>query len=219
MSQCQKNFKANLIALSSEQSIPSKIEINKENFTIGKLSKNDCCISLPHVSSSHALIQFDSAKNAFVLTDLNSTNGTYLRGEKLVPNTINVIHHKDIVIFGKISMQFLYEIPAPPTGCSAPLSKGLGINKNIQPGLIIRGSGENVYRMESLFNQGGMGTLYKATSLNDQQLVVVKFLPSEDATDKKNIFRFLTEASTVVELEHENIVRGLSAVAKINRHK
>ena len=55
----------------------------------------------PGVSSKHCQIYFDSGNNCFVLTDLNSSYGTYLmNGQKLLPNTPIRLNAKDYFYLG-----------------------------------------------------------------------------------------------------------------------
>ena len=55
----------------------------------------------PGVSSKHCQIYFDSGNNCFVLTDLNSSYGTYLmNGQKLLPNTPVRLNAKDYFYLG-----------------------------------------------------------------------------------------------------------------------
>ena len=55
-----------------------------KKITIGKSSSNDIVVSSdPTVSRSHSFIHEDSYGEVFI-TDLNSTNGSYVNGERVV---------------------------------------------------------------------------------------------------------------------------------------
>jgi hypothetical protein len=58
------------------------VAITSFPFTIGR---DDCdyIIGDPNVSRRHAQITFDANRRAFFITDLNSSNGTYLNGQRL----------------------------------------------------------------------------------------------------------------------------------------
>jgi tRNA A-37 threonylcarbamoyl transferase component Bud32 len=63
---------------------------------------------------------------------------------------------------------------------------------------------------EKLGQQGAMGCLFLAQHQNLNRKVVVKVLPPENATKKKNLERFLREARAAAKLEHPNIVQVLN---------
>ncbi len=50
---------------------------------IGRRADNHIRLSDPNVSRKHALLEFIPEKNEYLLTDLQSTNGTYLNDEKI----------------------------------------------------------------------------------------------------------------------------------------
>ncbi len=53
----------------------------KEMATIGRASENDLVLDHPQVSRRHAQVRWDGAQ--YVISDLNSTNGVYVNGERL----------------------------------------------------------------------------------------------------------------------------------------
>lgn len=50
---------------------------------IGRRTDNYIRLSDPNVSRKHAALEFNPEKEQYVLTDLHSTNGTYLNEEKI----------------------------------------------------------------------------------------------------------------------------------------
>jgi pSer/pThr/pTyr-binding forkhead associated (FHA) protein len=52
------------------------------------------------VSRVHARLQ--QSEDALTLIDLNSVNGTYLNGERLIPNQPRILHDGDEIRFGKL---------------------------------------------------------------------------------------------------------------------
>ena len=74
--------------------------INREHFTIGADPENDGVISTESLglSRKHAVIEYEGG--GYSLTDLHSTNGTYLNGEWLVPETKTPIRGGDQIRFG-----------------------------------------------------------------------------------------------------------------------
>jgi len=68
----------------------------KENMTIGRAEENDIVIDNLAVSGYHARI--DKAGDTYILTDLQSTNGTFVNDKKIVSYRLR---HKDKVSIGK----------------------------------------------------------------------------------------------------------------------
>jgi predicted component of type VI protein secretion system len=68
----------------------------KENMTIGRADENDVVIDNLAVSGYHARI--DKAGDTYILTDLQSTNGTFVNDKKIVSYRLR---HKDKVTIGK----------------------------------------------------------------------------------------------------------------------
>jgi len=68
----------------------------KENMTIGRAEENDVVIDNLAVSGYHARI--DKAGDTYILTDLQSTNGTFVNDKKIVSYRLR---HKDKVSIGK----------------------------------------------------------------------------------------------------------------------
>ena len=58
------------------------------------------------VSRAHAVLQLDG--DHLYLTDLESTNGTYIAGEKLEPNTPTIVHKGDEVLLGRLAIQIMF---------------------------------------------------------------------------------------------------------------
>lgn len=57
------------------------------------------------VSRLHAVLKREGEQ--VILRDLGSANGTYLNGKRLQANVDQVLHHGDIVSFGKLKIQIL----------------------------------------------------------------------------------------------------------------
>lgn len=79
-----------------------------EQTTIGRHPSNDIVLALESISRFHARI--DSRGDYFILQDLNSSNGSYVNGEKV---TQLAIHNGDQVTFGNIEFDFLNEASDP----------------------------------------------------------------------------------------------------------
>ena len=74
-------------------------------FFIGTLkTKVDYAINSRSVSRFHAKIEQENGQ--FFLVDLNSTNGTFVNGEKLKPNERHIIYQGDLISFAEIGYWF-----------------------------------------------------------------------------------------------------------------
>lgn len=76
-------------------------EMNFPVFTIGRNKNNSYQLDIPIVSGSHLQVDYEDGK--YYVTDLNSTNGTYINGEKI---TKAEIRHGDVIIVGDINLTF-----------------------------------------------------------------------------------------------------------------
>ncbi len=87
--------------------------VEQTEFTMGRISDNqpimpDIDFSAYKayengVSRLHAVIRHNNG-NAIIM-DLGSSNGTYVNGARLLPNTEQPLHHGDVVALGKLKIQ------------------------------------------------------------------------------------------------------------------
>jgi len=69
---------------------------DKDNMTVGRNEGNDIVIDNLAVSGLHARI--DKTENTYILTDLQSTNGTFVNDNRIISHRLQ---HKDKIIVGK----------------------------------------------------------------------------------------------------------------------
>ncbi|MDK2972933.1 MAG: two-component system, NtrC family, sensor kinase [Candidatus Sumerlaeota bacterium] len=69
--------------------------------TVGRHPSNNIILGADSISRFHARI--DKRGNFFILQDLNSSNGTYVNGERITQMTL---HHNDEVTFGAVEFAF-----------------------------------------------------------------------------------------------------------------
>lgn len=67
--------------------------------SIGRDSSNDISINNQLCSRKHAVIQ--KIKNGFFISDLNSTNGTFINGNKIKPDQWVRLSRGDVITVGK----------------------------------------------------------------------------------------------------------------------
>src|SRR5207253_1777783 len=87
----------------------------KVDTTIGRVDDNSFQISEPSVSSHHCEILLRGPE--VVVRDLNSTNGTYINGEKV---TESVLKPGQVLRLGQIEMRLETESPSTGSPSSAP---------------------------------------------------------------------------------------------------
>src|SRR6188474_3163037 len=94
-------------------------ELNVEKTTVGRVEDNAFQIAEPSVSSHHAEIILRGSD--VVIKDLNSTNGTYINGEKI---SESVLKPGQTLKLGQVEIRLETEgMPAPapmPAGSAAP---------------------------------------------------------------------------------------------------
>lgn len=69
--------------LDQSVSLPKEIELKNGLYEVGRESPADIVVAVPTVSTRHAMLRLENSKVS--VTDLSSTNGTYLDDEELVP--------------------------------------------------------------------------------------------------------------------------------------
>ncbi|MET0398652.1 MAG: FHA domain-containing protein [Longimicrobiaceae bacterium] len=84
---------------------------------IGRAAGNDVVIPDDSVSATHARLEFD--QGAWRLTDLESTNGTYVEGVRLAPQVPTPLGYGSSVRFGGIPLHFRAVETADPAAARA----------------------------------------------------------------------------------------------------
>ena len=79
--------------------------IEKTSITVGRSEGVDIVVVDTTVSRKHAQLEFKD--NHYILTDLDSSNGTYVNGEKI---DIKIISFGDLVQFGEMKFVFSGDI-------------------------------------------------------------------------------------------------------------
>lgn len=92
------------LTLRYKETILKEYDLPKDKaVTIGRYDSNDIVIENLAVSGHHAKIDF--TENGYLLTDLKSTNGTFVN-EDLV--STHWLQHQDVIIIGKHTLVFAY---------------------------------------------------------------------------------------------------------------
>ncbi|KPL10990.1 hypothetical protein AMJ85_04960, partial [candidate division BRC1 bacterium SM23_51] len=81
--------------------VVSKYVFDKDAMSIGRSRDNDIAIENLAVSRNHARIR--RMENSYILSDLNSANGTYVNGVRI---TKTEVFHDDVITIGKHQLTF-----------------------------------------------------------------------------------------------------------------
>ena len=82
-------------------------KLTKERISIGRNRTSQIILNNNTISKDHAIIEFDQDGNA-IIKDLNSSNGTYVNGQRLKFNPIR-LKTGDKITFGKYETEFTFE--------------------------------------------------------------------------------------------------------------
>ncbi|MCD6295530.1 MAG: FHA domain-containing protein, partial [Deltaproteobacteria bacterium] len=90
------------LILTFNKQVVKEFPFAKDGMTVGRKPENDIQIDNLAVSSFHARI--DKTGSDFILTDLQSTNGTFIKDKKIVTHKLK---HGDNIVIGKHVLLFL----------------------------------------------------------------------------------------------------------------
>ena len=112
-------------------------ELNVEKTTIGRVEDNSFQIAEPSVSSQHCeiLVEGDNV----VVKDLNSTNGTFINGEKI---SEGVLKPGQVLRLGQIEIRLengAGAAPAPAAAAPAAASASSAARKQLDQTVVMRG--------------------------------------------------------------------------------
>src|SRR6516162_1080474 len=85
-------------------------ELKVDKVTIGRVEDNTFQIAEPSVSSHHCEVLMRGAD--VVIHDLDSTNGTFINGEKITEKVLKI---GEILRLGQIEMRLEGDAPPPPS--------------------------------------------------------------------------------------------------------
>ncbi len=144
-----------------------------------------CAVVLSDNQASRRHFQIESKTGAWTLTDLNSTNGTFLNDEQVQSASLRI---GDKIQVGDTILSLLSDQ-----------------RQETQHGLVGKTLGG--YEIIERVGRGGMGTVFKANALSLNREVAFKVLSSKLLKDSKFIEQFVSEARAAGQLNHPNIVQ------------
>ncbi len=163
------------------------------------------------------------------LTDLRSRNGTLVGG---VRANLADLKHGDVIKTGRTSLLvamsaqqreampspaegnetatlMLLAVPAVPALAAIPAPALAHTCMDAVPAAPSEFPLVPGYRILRELGRGGMGVVYQAERLQDKLTVALKTILPAVNTNRKQVKRFLREASMLQQLEHPNIIRCL----------
>lgn len=124
-------IKAKLKALKEDSRLERQYSITKTVTTIGRHPSNDIKIKSPLISRFHCVLKFQD--NSFVITDLKSSNGSFINGKEVTTKT--TVRDGDVVKIGDVEFELEYEEAEKSS------DKNYDLNKTTKVKLVPRGEG------------------------------------------------------------------------------
>jgi hypothetical protein len=76
--------------------------------TVGRTSNNDVVVPDASVSRFHAVLDHHAASGLWSIVDVDSSNGVFVRGERLKPNAPFLLGEDDALVLGSVPLRFLH---------------------------------------------------------------------------------------------------------------
>jgi serine/threonine protein kinase/pSer/pThr/pTyr-binding forkhead associated (FHA) protein len=201
--------------MGAELQVPEgRIPLGLEPITIGRASTNQIVLRDPSVSSHHAQITLKD--QAYWITDTQSTNGTLLNEQRLVPQVPARLHPGDAIRFGNITC--IYGVLDRPSrsfasSLTSEQEKTSAGASPLSPPQIERHQPDRIgqrfgnYRLSKFLGQGGFAEVYLGDHIYLDTQTAIKVLHTQLVG--QDVEQFRQEARTIAHLEHPHIVRLL----------
>ena len=105
------------LVVSSDGVETQHVHLMKDRTTLGRRHHNDVALSDLSVSGMHCVFERGDS-GAIWLTDVGSTNGTYVNGERIQRRQLE---DQDVVTVGIYSIRFLLQPPVAVAGQTSPM--------------------------------------------------------------------------------------------------
>lgn len=112
------------LILSMDNLVLKEISLDKERTTIGRKAHNDIQIDNLAISGEHAVIV--TILNDSFLEDLNSTNGTFVNGQRAQKH---FLQNNDVIELGKYRLKYVKE--AAPAGSQTDFEKTMVLRSDM----------------------------------------------------------------------------------------
>ena len=97
----------NMILYGYLKTTKETVKLTKSRITIGRNKNCQIIINNNTISKEHAVLEFDEDYNC-TIKDLNSSNGTYINGQKMTSIPIK-LRTGDKIKFGKFDLEYIFE--------------------------------------------------------------------------------------------------------------
>ena len=171
---------------------------------IGRSSKCDIALDDHQASRRHCQIRCKDGQ--FVLTDLDSKNGTVVNGEKV--KTV-VLEDGDVISVG--ATQFRYESPDQSDELSMTATAEGMPSAQADPFL---GRTIDGYRIVGKLSETHLGVRYRAVNELTEGFVTMEILPRTMLKREQIVQRFVRQAKAGSTFRHPNVVQTLAAGKK-----
>ena len=176
---------------------------------VGRAPNNDLAIPDGAMSLMHCRIHVGEMD--VLVTDLGSTNGTWVNGERIVSSKL---HDGDGVVMGETKARIHIPFHAP-SGTIISKPEGSAAVADELSGDIF---GSVTYSLNRKIADGGMGSIYEAQQFGAEgfiKKVAIKTILPKYAKREAQIASFVGEARLVANLVHQNIVQ----IHHLGRHE
>lgn len=175
------------------------VVLDQEVLRIGRAEDQDIILQGRRVSREHLRVECKVDGHIYV-TDLGSTNGTWVGDTLLVPDTQVLWAADEVIRIGNYWLTFDRgsQMFAPLLAGSLEDSRGL-VGKTI-----------GNFHVDRYLGQGSIAAVYKATESPIDRPVALKIMHPNLAAQPAMKQRFLQEARAASRLDHPNVVRILS---------
>lgn len=112
-----------ILTVQTPQGEPQRIPLSKAEFTLGRLPDNDIVLPDALVSGHHAKLV--RTPQGWQVLDLNSSNGTWFKGGRLLPQTPTPLQPGDSLQLGKCSLTLTGPVAASAPPLQTPSIEGL----------------------------------------------------------------------------------------------
>ncbi len=176
---------------------------------VGRAPNNDLVIDDGAMSLMHCRIHV--GERQVLVTDLGSTNGTWVNGERIVSTSLE---DGDGVVMGETKARIQIPFRAP-SGTIISKPEGEDPTADELSGDIF---GSVTYSLNRKIADGGMGSIYEAQQFGAEgfiKKVAIKTILPRYAKRESQIASFVGEARLVANLVHQNIVQ----IHHLGRHE
>lgn len=169
--------------------------------TIGRGQASDLRIDDPRISRVHCKLEI--GPGGATLTDVGSTGGTFVAGEKI--SRRKLVHGEEIAI-GESKLQFQVSASREKKASSpsAPRLSAKALNDLV-------GQSLGHFKLKSLKHTGGSSVLFLATDEKHSRPSLVKVMLPSVTSDEEQRSRFVRAVRTMINVRHDNLVEVYGA--------